>query len=73
MGYFMQAHSDADERSLCPNVYSPRSWYPCSDLQTCRKNETALFAKSVHKVRRLKCRDASPHATGLCKKVTDCN
>jgi len=68
MGYFLQEHSDADERSICPNVHSPRSWYSCDDLQTCRDPRTALYAKTVHKVLRLECIDRSPFAKGVCTK-----
>lgn len=30
MAYFMLDISDTDERTICPNVYSPRNWYPCA-------------------------------------------
>ena len=68
LGYFLQRHSDADERSVCPNVHSPRSWYACDDLYTCRKPLTARYAQSIHKVLRLECTDASPFAKGVCKR-----
>jgi len=27
MRFFMQQISDMDERVICPNAFSPRSWY----------------------------------------------
>lgn len=68
LGYFLQRHSDADERSVCPNVHSPRSWYSCDDLFSCRKPQTQLYANTIRKVLRLECIDDSPFAKGICKK-----
>ena len=68
LGYWLQRHSDADERSVCPNSHSPRSWYQCDDLYSCRSRLTARYAASIHKVLHLECTDASPFATGACKK-----
>ena len=66
--YFLQKISDTDEAALCPNTHSPRSWYPCNDLKTCRAPETAMFARASKRVLRLECLDRSPFAKGLCRR-----
>ena len=68
MDYFLQRISDNDERALCPNTHSPRSWYPCNDLKTCRSPETAMFARASKRVLRLECLDRSPFAKGICQR-----
>ena len=50
LDWFMQRHSDLDEATVCPNSRDARMWYPCKDLATCAAAETAMFAKSAHKV-----------------------
>ena len=67
MDYFLQRISDTDEKAVCPNSHSPRSWYPCNDLKTCRAPETAMFARASKRVLRLECLDRSPFAKNICQ------
>ena len=66
LAYFMQQISDFDERDVCPNVNSPRSWYSCPDLASCKSEKFRWFARSVRQVLHLQCHASNPVASGLC-------
>ena len=67
MAYFLQTISSNDEADICPNSHSPRSWYTCADLETCRDPVTAMYARSSRRVLRLVCIDRSPFAPSICE------
>ena len=67
MAYFLQTISSNDEAEICPNSHSPRSWYSCADLETCRDPVTAMYARVSRRVLRLVCIDQSPFAPGICE------
>ena len=49
----VQRHSDLDEATVCPNSRDPRMWYACPSPEACASAETAMFARTARKVRRL--------------------
>lgn len=67
LDYFLQKVSDLDERQICPNVHSPRSWYPCPTRKDCLSKEYGWFARSTRTVLRLQCASSNPVVTGVCE------
>jgi len=66
LGYFLQKHSEIAERTICPNVHSPASWYACGSVEQCSADGAKMSARAMRKVRQLVCLDRSPYVHGLC-------
>lgn len=68
VAFYMQQVSDEDERRICPNCHSPRTWRQCGSLAECRSSETLEAASKAGSPLNLECIDRSPFLHGLCNK-----
>ena len=58
---------DTDEAIACPNLHSPRSWFPAADLRFARSPLATVEAAVAGKALRLKCLDSGAYLpAGAC-------
>lgn len=65
--FFYGGMGDTDEAIACPNLHSPRSWFPAADLRFARSPLATVEAAVAGKALRLKCLDSGAYLpAGAC-------